>query len=282
MDNRIRRMEVIDRGAAPAEAEVGVRVESMYRTPTTELRGRLMGPRCPYASTVEVAYPLRPSTRQPPGLEGLSRRVVIPEASLWDPESPFLYQGPVELWQDGRLCDRVVVTMGLRQRGLGPRGLRWNGKPLSLRGREVTETAEPEAAEQRRAGWNLWLAPAEALPGLCDLADRVGFLVLGRLREMPDAAPWHDGLATHPGFLGWLVGQADLERPWLRDFLALPGLAPVGVELDSLPAAPLPEGVRFLVCPADLAADPACPSLPRLLRGPARDGTAGVVLGRIE
>src|SRR5690242_15175790 len=123
MDNRIRQIEVRDRSLVPAEAEVWIIVTAERQTPTTELRGRLMGPRCPYASTVEVAYPLR---SLPPGRAsespGLTRRVVIPEACLWEPVSPFLYQGPIELWQDGQSCDRLMLNHGLRSFHLDERG----------------------------------------------------------------------------------------------------------------------------------------------------------------
>src|SRR5262249_10780296 len=146
MNNRIRRVEVRDRSAVPAEAEVWVTVVPEQITPTTEVRGRLMGPRCPYASTVEIAYPLRPLPRLGVVGSGLVRRLVIPEASLWDPESPFLYQGPVELWQDGRRCDQVAVSRGLRTISLGPRGLRWNGRPLTLRGAGVVGVPSEEEA----------------------------------------------------------------------------------------------------------------------------------------
>src|SRR3954464_13906698 len=107
MDNRILRVEVRDGSVVRAPPEVGVRADVERVTPTTELRGRLMGPRCRFASTIEVAYPLRPFVREPEGFAGPSGRVVIPEASLWDPQCPFLYEGPVELWQDGKLCRRV-------------------------------------------------------------------------------------------------------------------------------------------------------------------------------
>src|SRR5262245_11376218 len=96
--NRIYRLEVRDRLIDPNSPEVWISVTPERASPTTELRGRLMGPRCLYASTVEVAYPLRPFHDMPDGLEGLARRVIIPEASFWDPISPFLYQGPLELW----------------------------------------------------------------------------------------------------------------------------------------------------------------------------------------
>src|SRR5438105_3893021 len=103
MANRIRDFHLRDQLDDPAEAEVWVGVIPEQITPATEVRGRLMGPRCHYASTVEVAYPLRLFVRRPEGLPGLAMRVVIPEASLWEPESPFLYLGPIELWEDGKL-----------------------------------------------------------------------------------------------------------------------------------------------------------------------------------
>jgi len=66
--------------------------------------------------------------------KSLTMRVVIPEASLWEPESPFLYQGPVELWQDEQLCERVQLSHGLRVITLGPRGIRVNGRQITLEG----------------------------------------------------------------------------------------------------------------------------------------------------
>src|SRR5919204_1388628 len=99
MSNSIRRVEVRNRSLSPAGAEVWVSVIPERRTPATEVIGRLVGPRCRYATTVEVAYPFRPFPRPVEGLPGLTRRVVIPEPSFWEPASPFLYQGPVELWE---------------------------------------------------------------------------------------------------------------------------------------------------------------------------------------
>jgi hypothetical protein len=197
-----------------------------------------MGPSCPYSSTVEVAYPLRPL---PDECEALACRVVIPEASLWEPESPFLYRGPVELWQDGVRCDRVTLSHGLRNLSIGPRGLRVNGKPLPLHGREADRLSDGEAMALRQAGCNLLVAPAVAASApLWDTADRLGFLVLGRvagadegtLRRLAD-------LGRHPSCLGWLVAApGDLRA-------RLPAGWRVGVEWDG--SAALPPGISFVV-----------------------------------
>src|SRR4051794_4336841 len=116
MSNRILGVSLEDRSLDPISAEVWLTVRPEQLTPTTEVRGRLMGPSCPYATTVEIAYPLSP-LRQPEQQEpGTIRcRAAIPEASLWDVQSPFLYAGPVELWQDGERADRVTVRHGLRR-----------------------------------------------------------------------------------------------------------------------------------------------------------------------
>src|SRR5438105_4753176 len=188
MTNRIRELRLHDQLDDPAEAEAWLSVIPENITPTTEVRGRLVGPRCHYASTVEVAYPVRPFVRRPPGLPGLAARVIIPEASLWEPESPFLYQGPIELWEDGKLCDQVQVRHGLRTLRLTPRGLRLNGRPLTIRGVAQEECTEEDARRLREQGCNTLLAHVSAGPvGLWDAVDRLGFLVIGRVGGSEEA-----------------------------------------------------------------------------------------------
>jgi hypothetical protein len=117
MSNRLRQVTARLHRLSAAEAEVWLLVEVERVTPTTEVRGRLTGPRCPGVTTVEVAYPLRPFPRQPDGVPPLSQRVVIPDPSLWEPGQPFLYRAVVELWQDGERCDRAEFDYGLRMPG---------------------------------------------------------------------------------------------------------------------------------------------------------------------
>ncbi|HKI36311.1 MAG TPA: hypothetical protein VKA46_30925 [Gemmataceae bacterium] len=114
MSNRLRQVTAQVRRLSAAEAEVWLLVEVEGVTPATEVRGRLVGPHCPGVSTIEVAYPLRPFPRHPEGVPPLSRRVVIPEPSLWEPEQPYLYRAIVELWEDGQQCDRAEFDYGLR------------------------------------------------------------------------------------------------------------------------------------------------------------------------
>jgi beta-galactosidase/beta-glucuronidase len=197
MSNRIVRVTLHDHSLVPASAELRVSVVAERLDAGTQLRGRLMGPRCRFATTVEIAYHLRP-------LDALTARVIIPEASLWEPETPHLYAGPIELWQDGARADVVEVTHGLRRLDLGPRGLRVNGKPVALRGRRVESLTDAEALALRQAGYNLLaVGRTDATRHVWDVADRVGFLVACR----PQTAQT-DELARHPSDLGPLSEYA--------------------------------------------------------------------------
>lgn len=201
MSNRIVRVEIRDRSVIPAEAEVLLTVAPERLDGGTDLRGRLMGPRCQFATTIEVAYHFRPLL-VPTGRPLITLRAIIPEASLWEPETPHLYTGPLELWQDGQRCEVVQLRHGMRSLSIGPRGLRINGRLHRLRGKAVEALDEAAALRLREAGYNLLVAPATAA-GVWDLADRYGFLVLGRLQG--DAPP--QPLAGHPSFLGWLAAE---------------------------------------------------------------------------
>ncbi len=112
MANAIRSLDIHAHLASPAEADIRVLVTPARIGPQTEVRGRVVGPRCPGRSTIEVAYPLRPlpSQRQ----DAVAARVVIPDPSLFRPDSPFQYEGQIELWDEDQRCDSrsIVVRIG--------------------------------------------------------------------------------------------------------------------------------------------------------------------------
>ena len=116
MKNRIRNTTVGIRSLSAAEADVWLIVEVERRTPGTELRGKVTGPRCPGVTTVEVAYPLRPLSYSVESPDGTVRaRVLIPEPNLWTEKTPFVYEVHLELWQDGEKTDRATLQLGLKQ-----------------------------------------------------------------------------------------------------------------------------------------------------------------------
>jgi hypothetical protein len=212
MENRILDIQVEDRSLDPISAEVWITVRPEHLTPTTEVRGRLMGPSCPYASTVEIAYPLQLLRRPEQLSPGAMRyRVVIPEASLWDPQSPFLYGGPVELWQDGRLAEKRLVRHGLRHIIIGPRGLRINGKATRLEGRVLDHLDEATAVDLRQQGVNLLLVPpSEQNRPIWNDAERRGFLILAHIN--PDDAHHIELLQVVRTRASYLASVAGTER----------------------------------------------------------------------
>jgi|SRR5579875_874489 len=210
MNNRIRRIEVYDRSLDPISAEVWITVSAECQTATTEVRGRLMGPCCLYSNTVEVAYPLRPvpsplGAKAHHGAPGLTVRALIPEACLWEPQSPFLYRGLVELWQDGQCCDRIFLSHGLRSVQRKEHGLLVNGRLLTLRGQRIALWSNEEATRWRQAGYNLLIAPVAAGSlAVWEQADRWGFFVLGQLGEDAEETHLMEILRSHASCLGWL------------------------------------------------------------------------------
>ena len=204
MTNRIVHVSIHDHALGPAEADVRVTVASERSDAGTEVRGRFVGPRCLFAETIEVAYPLR--------LAGEEYRVVIPEASFWDASSPHLYLVHVELWQDGMKCDEVRLRHGLRGLRGTARGLIVNGAVQALRGRAVSRLDDAAAHRLRADGYNLLIALDDE-PGVCEIADRVGFFVVCKDK-------WDGALAEHPSHLGWIapgqfeVRDGQLYSPW--------------------------------------------------------------------
>jgi hypothetical protein len=115
MPNRIRRTNVQVRRLSPVEAEIWISADLDRVTPSTALGGKMAGPRCPEVSTLEVAYPLQPfSPSEAQAANRLAVRVLIPEPNLWTEAMPFVYEGAVELWQDGECCDRAPVSVAFK------------------------------------------------------------------------------------------------------------------------------------------------------------------------
>lgn len=247
----------------PTEPEIWFGVVPEETSPTTEVRGRLMGPRCRYASTVEVAYSLRATAGNPLGLPGIVRRAIIPEASQWEPTHPFLYQGPVELWDEGRLCGERMVSCGVRYLHLGTRGLRLNGRLLQLRGVRRHQCTAEEMSELREEGVNLLLANVDdASAQLWTDADEVGMLVLGEVPASPSAIEQARARQHHPSNLGWVFDASMLTDAGLRAASAPLRERRAGEILGihaTVEMPPAPE-VQFIVGTPDMGRD-----LPRLL-----------------
>jgi hypothetical protein len=221
----------------PTEPEVWVGVVANGASASTEVRGRLMGPRCRYSTTVEVAYPFRPAPRPPQGLEGVPRRAIIPEASAWEPTHPFLYEGPVELWDNDQRLDENVVRCGIRYLHLGSRGFRLNGRLYALRGLLRDQCPTGEMADLREQGVNLLVTEVDrSSEQLWVDADEVGMLVLGRVSASAESIERACSRQSHPANVGWLLASTIFEDASLRAF-ATPLLERRGGELIGIASA---------------------------------------------
>jgi hypothetical protein len=272
MENRIQSVQIEVERLSPAEVELWFIVTTERVTATTAIRGRLMGPRCRYASTVEVAYPMRERSRRNDedfGV-GLTLRVVIPEPNFWEPEHPFFYEGPLELWQDGWRCDERWMSRSFRQLRLNAGGLVLNGRPLRLRCSARAEFAEDDLLSLRAQGNNAVLTPVtNQTEALWEAAGRGGFLMLSRVNsahEILASTMWKE----RPSYLGCVLDPAVLqENPLWAGTGVIPFLADndslLGVELKQKPSAPLPSGIQFVVCEEQLLPEIKDLELPKLV-----------------
>lgn len=95
-------------------AELQIRAEFQDDPgPDIELRGRLMGPRCPGVSTVEIAYPIKSMPSNTPNI--LCGRVLIPEPNMWTEQKPLTYWGYVEVWRNDEMISSHPIDVGLRK-----------------------------------------------------------------------------------------------------------------------------------------------------------------------
>ncbi len=85
-----------------ASVEFVIRVNLDGPAAGCEVSGRVVGPRAPGFTTVEVAYPLVPTGVSD---NAVSLKCVIPEPSFWTRDVPFAYAWSVELRVNGERAD---------------------------------------------------------------------------------------------------------------------------------------------------------------------------------
>ncbi len=293
MKNRIISVDILTTRFDPAEAEVTIVVTPEQLGPDLELAGRLMGPKCPYSDTVEIAYPLKPLPQE----DGLPRaRVLIPEASLWDPVAPFLYEGPIELRRADEAQDKRTASTGLRNLVLRRKGLVLNGREFHFRGVRASQGDKETAGRLHDAGFNLLLTPVKpADTAVWETADRFGFFVLGQMDAASDEMFWFadEHLAPHTSCFGWVLPQEVLgqRQVWHAAVSVLRGHRQqllMGIKLDEPFSGVLPGEVSFVVCGEQLLPEIQAVHLPRIVlaKGDAEVGAdpaapEAIILGNI-
>jgi hypothetical protein len=272
MPNRIRSVRVWTQRAVPAEAAISILVELEQLTSTTQIRGRLIGPRCRYSSTVEVAYPLREWVRERHAQKPhphIGLRVVIPEACFWDPDSPFLYQGPIELWQDGELCAQTEITHAMRSLAMTGGSLYVNGRLFTIRAAERSSASEAELLALHEVGCNTLVASlASAAETLWHQADQLGFFVLAKLDDLQELLRTSD-LSDHVSCLGSVMA-GDMPHD-LRAAGVLPNHLKwsarlAGLDCAALSSGPFPAGFDFAVCRGRELAQGKRPAIPFVIQ----------------
>ncbi|MCS6976512.1 MAG: hypothetical protein NZM31_05815 [Gemmatales bacterium] len=255
----------------PVEAEITFTLPLDEPLEGAEMRGKLLGPRNVYTETVEIAYPLRPI----PGEAGLLRsRVIIPEASLWEPRTPFSYHGTVELWHNGSLLDRRTdITHGLYQVLLRKEKLTLNGHRFVVHGLGAEQLQTTEAVRLREKGINLLWVRAERDNGeIWEEAERLGFFVLGELEGDDDEVLWQveANHARRISSFGWVLPQHLAAHPQLwhnaMSLLHGPGRRHlIGIRVEETPLGAIPGHVGFVVCERRHLDDLAGHKLPRIV-----------------
>lgn len=277
MSNPIHGVTLLNFLRDPAEPEIWISVRDDCNVQNLELRGKLAGPRCDYATTVEVAYPLRPFGRLPPGQPIGSMRVVIPEASFWEPECPFLYEGSIELWANGALTSRIEVSHGIYHFVQVAAGLRLNGKPFTIQAIEVDAIPDAHSARDMRTRGINTLVSSMLEEEIWRFADRAGFFVLGRLTAVRIQGVSFDAVDGHPSFLGWLVpgNWLDEREPWeevLSRLQSKPGKL-LGIHVEDKLCTELPEGISFIYGESAPLQALSHSSVARIIRSPMPNRT---------
>jgi beta-galactosidase len=107
-----------------------------------------------------------------------NHRVIIPEPAWWDPQSPFLYRGPIELWHGGERLETARVQIGLRHTTVAGEPVIHNGRPVELKSKRIEEVDEATLLAARNAGFNAVDVPAALAEQACAIADRIGLFVI--------------------------------------------------------------------------------------------------------
>lgn len=201
--------------------------------------GRVMGPRCAYASTVEVAYYLKPAAQG-------GMRALIPDPSYWDPQTPFLYEAIAKM-SDGQT---ISQRHGLRQIHLSTAGLRVNRRPFRVQAAVRNQLSD--AAALRSAGIDTIIcAVGPATESLWNEADALGFFVLGIVSDDADSLAVARQRRRHASCLGWIFRTADLIDPSALQTRV--GQEPLlGLLAQRMPES-VPPWVQFLAGPAELS-----------------------------
>lgn len=274
------------------QADIWFQVDAQRVVSGTEVRGRIVGPRCLFAETAESVIPLRSVVHRAGDQVELIARTAFQAPALWDPRNPLLYRVVVELWQDGQRCAVSGFDLGFCMIEMRSSNVLVNQNPLFLKGMPYLPQSREDAAVRRQAGYNLALTEKGQWHWWVR-ANPMGFLLLEKV-ALSTLTPQYIGLLSQqPCFFGFVLDRELLDRspsenesflrPWQERRVL------IGLELDGSPPSSLPNGLSFLVCPESVLPALSTISLPKLAlreQGASREVVAGAavpgVLGWID
>ena len=191
--------------------------------------------------------------------------IEVPDAYLWSPDTPHLYEAQLSIAEGKQPVDEVAETFGIRSIAYNAeQGLLLNGQPIELNGgclhhdNGILGAAAYDRAEERKAelmkaaGFNAVRTshnhPSEAFLAACD---RIGLLVIDEAFDGWRSAKtphdystlidkhWRDDLAAlvlrdrnHPSIFAWSVGNEVIERKEIQVVTTARKLARLCRELD--------------------------------------------------
>jgi hypothetical protein len=245
------------------EVEVWLQVHAQKITSGTEVRGRIVGPRCLYAKTVESVAPLRSVVGRSGDQAELIARTSFAAPGFWEPRNPLLYRVVVELWQDEQRCGVSGFDLGFRTIEMLPNSVSVNQKPLSLQGMSHLPQSPEDASVRRQAGYNLVLA-GKGQWNWWVRANPMGFLLLERAALSTLTPQYISLVSQQPCFFGFVLDKELLDCPPSESERLLRAWQKrrvfIGLELDESPPPLLPNGLSFLICPESML--PALETIP--------------------
>ncbi len=135
-----------------------------------------------------------------------SVRINVPDAKLWSPESPFLYDLRVTVRSEGKVTDRVASYFGMRTVALGPSN---NGTQILLNAKPIFQIGPLD--QNYWPGGGLTPPSDEAMKWECKYLKDIGCNMV-RLNVKQNPRRWY----THCDQLGLLVWQDFVSAQTMR------------------------------------------------------------------
>jgi hypothetical protein len=276
--NRLKGIQNYKLSISSPEADIWFKVAAQRATAGTEVRGRIVGPRCLFEPSVQAVSPLRSVKHVDDGQAEVIVRTSFPHPYFWNPRNPFLYRVVVELWQDEQLCDVSGFDLGFRTTVIGLSGVSVNEEPFLLQGMANLPDSLENAIGPRQAGYNLVLAD-KGQWNLWVRANPMGFLLLERVTLSRLTPHYIALLYQQPCFLGFVLDKEIFGLPQIESEKFLRAWQDlhvyIGLELDGPPPSSLPNGLSFLVCPESILPSLSSVSLPKISLLESEDGKLG-------